>query len=68
MNSSQKSMETQSRSDFKITRTVPTPPKKNIMTYMSVIFFKRHADGDMFPPSRDQFDKFSCIAVPRAFS
>ena len=26
--------------------------------------FERHADGDMFPPSRDQFDKFlvqSCI-------
>ena len=25
---------------------------------------ERHADGDMYPPSRDQFEKFYCKAVP----
>ncbi len=67
MNSSQKKAWKRNQDlTLKITRTADAA-KKHYDLYERYIF-KRHADGDMFPPSRDQFDKFLVHSSTESFS
>ena len=66
MNSSQKKAWKRNQDlTLKITRTADAT-KKHYDLYERYIF-KRHADGDMFPPSRDQFDKFLVHSCTESF-